>query len=78
MNLNIFVSDQDSSLSNYSYDTELGGMAETPQNCAVFQRFLSRMEKWSGRGLVKFSKGKVLPRFMVRAGCLEAALHRRT
>lgn len=36
------------------------------------------MEKWSGRGLIKFSKGKVLHQFMVGADWLETALHRRT
>lgn len=67
---NIFISGQDSSLSKYSYDTKVEGMAETPENYAAFQRDSNRMEKWAGR---VFIKGKVLHQFMVGADWLESS-----
>ncbi|TRZ08579.1 hypothetical protein HGM15179_018527 [Zosterops borbonicus] len=44
-------------LSNFTGDTKLGGVADTPEYCAVLQKDLSRLERWAENHL-KFNKGK--------------------
>lgn len=42
----------------FAGNTELGGMADTPDGCAAIQRDLDRLEKWSDRNLMKLNQGK--------------------
>ncbi|GAB0180571.1 mitochondrial enolase superfamily member 1 [Grus japonensis] len=60
--LNIFINNLDSvaecSLSKFSGDTKLGGVADRPEGCAAMQRDLDRLEKWADRNLVKFNNEK--------------------
>ncbi|GAB0203114.1 mitochondrial enolase superfamily member 1 [Grus japonensis] len=45
-------------LSKFVDNTELRGVAKTPQGCAAIQQDLDRLENWAERNLMKFSKGK--------------------
>ncbi|KAK4807002.1 hypothetical protein QYF61_000331 [Mycteria americana] len=53
---NVLINDLDDG--EFADDTKLGGVADTPEGCAAIQRDLDRLEKWAGRSLVRFSKGK--------------------
>ncbi|PKU30795.1 rna-directed dna polymerase from mobile element jockey-like [Limosa lapponica baueri] len=59
---NIFINDLDDgaecTLSKFADDAKLGGVADTPEGHAVIQRNLDRLEKWSDRNLMQFTKGK--------------------
>ncbi|GAB0180683.1 mitochondrial enolase superfamily member 1 [Grus japonensis] len=59
---NIFTNDLDKgtecTLSNFANNTKLGGVANTSEGCAAFQRDLDRLESWVGRNQMKFNKVK--------------------
>jgi len=42
----------------FANDTELGGVADTPEGCAAIQCDLDRLESKVERNLMKFNKGK--------------------
>uniref|UniRef100_A0A8C3CN94 Reverse transcriptase domain-containing protein n=1 Tax=Cairina moschata TaxID=8855 RepID=A0A8C3CN94_CAIMO len=59
---NIFIYDLDegraSTLSKYTDDTKVGGVADTPEGCAAIQQDLDQLERWAGRNQMRFSKSK--------------------
>ncbi|KAK4807024.1 hypothetical protein QYF61_000353 [Mycteria americana] len=79
---NVLINDLDDG--EFADDTKLGGVADTPEGCAAIQRDLDRLEKWAGRSLVRFSKGKCkvlhlgrnnpMHQYMLEADQLESSL----
>ena len=59
---NVFINDLDegivSTLIKFVDVTKLGGMAGTPEDCAVIQQDLDRLESWAGRNQMRFNKSK--------------------
>ena len=59
---NMFINDlDDGTTCNPSQsvdDTNLGGVADTPEGCATIQRDLNRPEKRTDRNVMQFNKGK--------------------
>jgi len=59
---NFFINDFDEeiecTISKFAGETKLGGVADTPEGCAAFQRDLGRLESWAQRNLMRFNKGK--------------------
>ena len=49
--------ERECTLSRFANDTNLG-VADKPDSCDAIQRALNRLEKWTERNLIKFSKGK--------------------
>ena len=47
-----------STLSKYSNDSKLGGVADTPEGCASIQQNLDRLESWAARNQMKLNKSK--------------------
>ena len=55
-------------LSKFADNTKLGGVAYMPEDCADIQNDLDRQENWVDRHLMKFNKGKCLPRHQYTLG----------
>lgn len=49
------------SLSKFTDNKYLGGVADIPAGCAAIQRSLNRLEIWTERNLMKFSQRKCNP-----------------
>ncbi|KAJ7406398.1 hypothetical protein BTVI_65648 [Pitangus sulphuratus] len=45
-------------LSKFTYDTKLGGVANTPESCAIIQKDLGRLERWAEKNCLKLNKDK--------------------
>lgn len=58
----IFINDMDDgakgTLSKFTANTKLGGVADAPEGCVAIQRYLNRLGKWAGRNLTNVNKGK--------------------
>ena len=58
----IFMDDLDegivSTLSKYTDDRKLGGVADTAEGCAAIQQGLDRLESWAAINQVRFNKSK--------------------
>ncbi|KAK4807071.1 hypothetical protein QYF61_018412 [Mycteria americana] len=59
---NIFINELDDgtqcTVSKFSDNTKLGGLADMPEGHAAIQRDLHRLDKWANRNLMKFNKEK--------------------
>jgi len=59
---NIFINDLDDgteyTLSKFTDDAELGGVADTSEGHNANQRYLDKLEKWADKNLIKFDNGK--------------------
>ena len=47
-----------STLSKYTNDTKLGGVADTLEGCAAIQQDLDRLQSWAVRNQMRFNKSK--------------------
>lgn len=60
--VNIFINDVDNcvkhTLSKFTDDMKLGGVADSPEGPAAIQRDLNRLERWADKNLMEFSREK--------------------
>jgi len=57
-------------LSKFSDDTNLEGLADTPEGCAAIQQDLGRLESWEVRDLLRFNKSKCRALYLGRNNCM--------
>jgi len=83
IHLSIFINDMDGGAewtrSKFANDTELGGVVVIADRCAIIQRYLSRLDEWSNRNIIKFLRlGRNNPMHLYRLGAKgwKAALRR--
>lgn len=56
---NVFVNDlNDGTECKFTDDKKLRVMDDTPNSCTIIQKGFDRLENWSDRHFLKFSKGK--------------------
>ena len=60
----------ESTLSKFAHDTQLGGVADTPEGSAAIQQDLDRVESWAGRNLMRFKKSKCRILHLGRNSCM--------
>ena len=87
---NIFTNDLDGgaehTLSKFTDNAKLGGVADTPEDCAAIQRDLARLKKWANTNIMQINKGKCkvlylwrnnpMHQYMLGAPSLKAALQK--
>lgn len=58
--INLLINDLDEgtecTLSKFTNDAELGGVADLPEGCAVVQPDQDRLKRWAERNFMKFNK----------------------
>jgi len=58
----LFIIDVDNgtecTISKFTDNIKLGGMTDTPDDCAAREVCLNRLESWTERNLMQFNKGK--------------------
>ena len=47
-----------STLTKYTDDTKMGGVADTPEGCAAIQQDLDRLESWAAINQMRFNISK--------------------
>jgi len=60
----------ESTFSKFADDTKLGGVADTLEGSDTIQQYLDRLERWAGRNLVMFNKGKCRTLHLGRNNCV--------
>jgi len=70
----IIIDDMDKgiecTLCKFVDDTELGGVADTPEGCTTIQQDLDRLKSWAKRNLMKFSMDKFRVLHLGRNNCM--------
>jgi len=70
---NIFIGDHDegkvSTLSKYTDDTKLGGVADIPEGHATIQQVIDRLQSWTTINQMRFGKRKCRVLYLGRNNC---------
>lgn len=66
--INDLYEEIESTLRNFVDDAKLGGVSDTPEDCATIQQDLDRLESWAERNLMRFSRSKCRG-LHLRMGC---------
>ena len=60
----------ETTLYNFSDDTKLKGVSDTPESCAAIQQDMNRLS-WSGRNLKRFNKGQCRVLYLWKNHCTQ-------